>query len=126
MAKKRNAGRLPKYDPRETDARLSADLRSALKEKLSLFELIELEKQLRRDAEARAKQTCAETFELTALIFFRVLHDRFGFGSKRKADFWDVAKSYFEDVAEKRLTIDELRSTVREDGIEINWGDFNG
>lgn len=35
-----------------------------------------------------------------------------------------MAKSYFEDISEKRLTIDELRSTVREDGIEINWGDL--
>lgn len=34
MAKKRNAGRLPKYDPRETNAALSADLRDALHEKL--------------------------------------------------------------------------------------------
>lgn len=124
MARKRNAGRLPKYDPRETDARLSVDLRAALKEKLSLAELIELEKQLRRDAEKSAKKISSEVFELSILIFFRVLHDRYGFGSKRKAEFWSVAKSYFEDVAEKRLTMDELRSTVREDGIEINWEDY--
>lgn len=69
MAQKRNAGRLPKYDPRETDARLSVDLRAALKEKLTLAELIELEKQLRRDAEKSAKKISSETFSLSILIF---------------------------------------------------------
>lgn len=126
MAQKRNAGRLPKYDPRETDARLSVDLRAALKEKLSLAELIELEKQLRRDAERSAKKISSEMFELSILIFFRVLHDRYGFGSKRKIDFWNTAKSYFEDVTEGRLTLDEMRSVAKDDGIEINWEDFNG
>ena len=124
MAQKRNAGRLPKYDPRETDARLSVDLRAALKEKLSLAELIELEKQLRRDAEKSAKKISSEMFELSILIFFRVLHDRYGFGSKRKVDFWNVAKSYFEDVIEGRLTLGEMRNVAKDDGIEINWEDF--
>lgn len=121
MAQKRNAGRLPKYDPRETDARLSVDLRAALKEKLSLAELIELEKQLRRDAERSAKKISSEMFELSILIFFRVLHDRYGFGSKRKAEFWDMAKSYFGDITEGRLTLDEMRNVAKDDGIEINW-----
>lgn len=122
MPKKRNAGRLPKYDPRETDARISADLRSALKQKLTLAELIELEKQLRREAEEEQRRNVGDSVELTMLICFRVLHDRYGFGGKRKREFWEIANSYFADVAEGLLTLDELRKTVKSDGIEINYG----
>lgn len=122
----RKENRLPIYDPRKTDAKLSIDLRAALKEKLSLAELVELEKQLRRADEEVRKKTMGETFRLTCFVFFRVLHDRFGFGDRRKASFWDAAKEYFDDVIAGRITPEEIGRTVEADGIRIEWGDYTG
>lgn len=126
MAKKRNAGRLPVYDPRATDARLSVDLLAALEEKLNLAELIELEKQLRKSDHEIRRKTCNETFELTILIAFRVLNDRFGFGRERRARFWDTVKSYADDVIAGRVKLEELRRMSEDEGFKIEWEGEDG
>lgn len=121
MAQKRNAGRLPKYDPRETDARLSVDLRAALKEKLSLAELIELEKQLRKSLQDAEERACKASFMVAFALTFRVLHDRFWFGKKRKLRYWDTVSSYLDDFNNGLITLPEMLKTVEADGIKMTW-----
>lgn len=116
MPKKRNAGKLPVYDPQEL-GRIAEDLHDRLKAKLSLKDLIDLEKQLRR--EKQADQIAAT--ELAIHICLRILGDRYRFGIKRKTAFLDLVKEYYEDVGAGRLTLGELKRTQETDGLDLNF-----
>lgn len=109
------------YDPRETDAKLSPDLRAALKSRLSLAELVELEKQLRTSLHDAEEKACRASFMVAFALTFRVLHDRFGFGKKRKLRYWDTVSSYLDDFNEGRITLAEMLKTVEADGITMTW-----
>ena len=101
------------YDPVYTDG-LTDDLRHTLKTKLTLPELIELEKQLRRCVEETAKWA----------VTLRVLHDRFAFGAGRKKKLYDACLDYLRDIQEGRLTLKEMLDTLEhEDGIRLTWED---
>lgn len=130
MAKSKHRGKrpqkLPTYDPRETDAALSEDLRQALKESLSLAQLIEMEKQLRRSLEvATTKATDAAAEEACMRCFatiFRVLVDRFGFGKKRLRTLFDACGEYLTDISDGRITTQEIVDCLRnEDKIDLGW-----
>ena len=134
MARKRNAGRLPKYDPRETNAALSAELRDALHEKLTLQQLCELEKQLRRSLETSCRKAAVlateEAYKRSFAVVFRVLRDRHGYGHKRLKRLFEDCLDYIHDIDEGRISTKEMLVCLEnEDGIRITWnvkGDFNG
>lgn len=134
MAQKRNVGRLPKYDPRETNAALSAELRDALHEKLTLQQLCELEKQLRRSLETSCRKAAVlateEAYKRSFAVVFRVLRDRHGYGHKRLRQLFDDCLEYIHDIDAGRMTTREMLDCLEnEDGIKITWnvmGDING
>lgn len=130
MAKSKHRGKrpqkLPTYDPRETDAALSEDLRQALKASLSLAQLIEMEKQLRRSLEVAtkiaAKAATEEAYKRSFACIFRVLKDRFGFGKTRLRSLFEACLDYIHDVDEGLYTTEEmLQCLENEDGIRITW-----
>ncbi len=114
------------YNPVYTDKITKAELREALKEKLSLPELIELEKQMRRMAEdtgiESAKRATEEAYERQFAVMMRVLKDRFGFGHTRLHRLWDMCLEYIHDIDDGLLsTKDMLQCLENEDGIRIRW-----
>ena len=116
----------PNYDPRETDAALSADLRDALKSALTLQQLCELEKQLRRSLETATKKAAKgateEAYKRSFACVFRVLRDRFGFGHQRLRTLFEACLDYIHDCDEGRITTKEMLDCLEnEDGIKITW-----
>jgi len=114
------------YNPVYTDKITKAELWEALKEKLSLPELIELEKQMRRMAEdtgiESAKRATEEAYERQFAVMMRVLRDRFGFGKSRLRRLWEACLDYIHDIDDNRITTQEMLDTLeREDGIRITW-----
>lgn len=114
------------YNPVYTDKITKTELREVLKEKLSLPELIELEKQMRRMAEdtsmAAAKRATEEAYERQFAVMMRVMRDRFGFGRKRLRRLWDMCLEYIHDIDDGLLSTEEmLRCLENEDGIRIRW-----
>ena len=81
------------YDPVYTDG-LTPDLRSVLKAKMTLPELVELEKQLRQSVEKTAKRATFDTHKTTWAVVLRVLHDRFGFEAEDKMKLYDGCMDY--------------------------------
>ncbi len=116
----------PVYAPVYTDQLAPPELRAALKEKLSLQELIELEKQVRKLVEdasmkASAKAT-EEAYERQFAVMMRVMRDRFGFGRKRLRHLWEMCLEYIHDIDDHLLTTKEMLDTLeREDGIRLSW-----
>lgn len=130
MAKSKHRPRRPQkpltYDPRETDAALSEDLRQVLKANLSLAQLIELEKQLRRSMETAltkaVDETGREAYMRCFSTIFRVLVDRYGFGKKRLRDLYDGCLEYLQDIADGRITTQEMVDCLRNsDKIDLVW-----
>lgn len=109
------------YDPVYTDG-LTPDLRASLKAKLTLPELIELEKQLRRAVEQTARRATFDTHKCTWAVCLRVLHDRFGFESEQKKQLYDWSIEYLKDIQDGRLTLQEMLDTLEHsDGIRLTW-----
>ena len=109
------------YDPVYTDG-LTLDLRHTLKTKLDLRELIELEKQLRKTVEATAHTATIECHKTTWAVVLRVLHDRFGFEQEDKLRLYNLCTEYLRDIAEGRLTLQEMMDRLlNEDGIRISY-----
>ena len=130
MAKSKHPRKRPpkpiRYDPRETDAALSEDLRVALKSALTLQQLITMEAQLRKaveNATERAVESAVEeAYKRFTACIFRVLRDRFGFGKQRLRKLFDSIMEYMEDVEAGRLTTQEMLDCLKtEDGIESTW-----
>lgn len=111
------------YDPVYTDG-LTDDLRAALKSKLTLPELIELEKQLRKAVEQTARRATFDTHKTCWAVTLRVLHDRFGFESADKKRLYDESMDYLKDIRDKRITLQEMLDTLfNEDGINLVYDD---
>ena len=111
------------YDPVYTDG-LTENLRAVLKSKLTLKELIELEKQLRKAVERTARRATFDTHKVTWAVCLRVLHDRFGFESEQKKALYDGALDYLKDIQDGRLTVKEMLDTLEnEDGVRLKWTD---
>lgn len=109
------------YDPVYTDG-LTVDLRHTLKVKLTLAELIELEKQLRKTVEVTAQDATINTHKTTWAVVLRVLHDRFGFEVEDKKKLYDLCTEYLHDIAEGRLSLNDMMNTLlHEDGIAITY-----
>lgn len=110
-----------KYDPKYTDG-LTPDLRHTLKTKLSLPELVELEKQLRGTVEATAHDATISCHKTTWAVVLRVLHDRFGFEQEDKLKLYNASLEYLQDIAEGILSLDDMISTLlNEDGIRLSY-----
>lgn len=111
------------YDPVYTDG-LTDDLRAALKSKLTLKELIDLELQLRKAVEQTARRATFDTHKTTWAVVLRVLHDRFGFEAEQKKMLYDLSLEYLKDIQDGRLTIKEMLDTLENsDGIRLTWTD---
>ena len=111
------------YDPVYTDG-LTPDIRAALKSRLTLPELIELEKQLRKAVETASRRATFDTHKTTWAVCLRVLHDRFGFEAADKKRLYDSSMEYLEDIRDKRITLQEMLDTLyNEDGINLTWED---
>ena len=111
------------YDPVYTDG-LTDDLRHALKTKLTIPELIDLEAQLRKAVEQTARRATFDTHKTTWAVVLRVLHDRFGFEAEDKRRLYDASMEYLVDIREKRITLQEMLDTLyNEDGILLSWED---
>ena len=111
------------YDPVYTDG-LTENLRNALKAKLTLKELIDLELQLRKAVEITAKRATFDTHKTTWAVTLRVLHDRFGFEAEDKRKLYDASLEYLKDIRDKRLTLQEMLDTLEHsDGIRLTWED---
>lgn len=116
------------YDPVYTQG-LTDDLRHTLKTKLTLPELIELEKQLRMCVKETAEKATIDTHQTTWAVVLRVLHDRFGFETEQKKALYDACTDYLHDIAEGLLSIkDILDALENEDGVRITYsgGDADG
>lgn len=128
--KKHGSGKVPKpkpqfpvYDPFYTDG-LTPDLRKAVKAKLSITELVELEKQLRRIVEHTQREATFNTHKTTWAVTLRVLHDRFGFEAEDKKLLYDTCLEYLKDIQDGRLTLKEMLDTLEnDDGIRLLWTD---
>lgn len=111
------------YDPVYTDG-LTENLRNALKAKLTLKELIDLELQLRKAVEQTARRATFDTHKTTWAVVLRVLHDRFGFEAEDKRKLYDSCLEYLKDIRDKRITLQEMLDTLyNEDGILLSWDD---
>ena len=111
------------YDPVYTDG-LTDNLRNALKTKLTLKELIDLELQLRKAVEQTARRATFDCHKTTWAVVLRVLHDRFGFESDDKKKLYDASLEYLKDIRDKRLTLQEMLDTLEHsDGIRLTWED---
>ena len=111
------------YDPVYTDG-LTDDLRAALKAKLTLPELIELEKQLRKVVEDTRRKATFDTHKTAWAVVLRVLHDRFGFESEDKRRLYDESMEYLRDIRDQRITLKDMLDTLyNEDGISLSWED---
>ena len=111
------------YDPVYTDG-LTDDLRNALKAKLTLKELIDLELQLRKAVEVSARRATFDTHKCTWAVCLRVLHDRFGFESEQKKQLYDWSIEYLKDIRDGRLTLKEMLDTLEnEDNVRLVWDD---
>ena len=111
------------YDPVYTDG-LTDDLRHALKTKMTLKELIDLEAQLRKAVEITARRATFDTHKTTWAVVLRVLHDRFGFEAEDKKRLYEASMEYLEDIREKRITLQEMLDTLyNEDNIDLSWDD---
>lgn len=111
------------YDPVYTDG-LTENLRNALKAKLTLKELIDLELQLRKAVEQTARHATFDTHKTTWAVTLRVLHDRFGFEAEDKKRLYDASLEYLKDIRDKRITLQEMLDTLyNEDHINLSWDD---
>lgn len=111
------------YDPVYTDG-LTENLRNALKAKLTLKELIDLELQLRKAVEQTARRATFDTHKTTWAVTLRVLHDRFGFEAEDKRKLYDASLEYLKDIRDKRITLQEMLDTLEHsDGIRLTWED---
>lgn len=111
------------YDPVYTDG-LTENLRNALKAKLTLKELIDLELQLRKAVEQTARRATFDTHKTTWAVVLRVLHDRFGFEAEEKKRLYESCLEYLKDIRDKRITLQEMLDTLyNEDGILLSWDD---
>ena len=114
------------YNPVYTDRIDNDELRAALKEKLSLPELVALESQIRRISEdasmkASAKAT-EEAYERQFAVMMRVMRDRFAFGRVRLRRLWNACLEYIHEIDEGLLSTEEmLKCLENEDGIKITW-----
>lgn len=111
------------YDPVYTDG-LTDNLRNALKAKLTLKELVDLELQLRKAVEQTARRATFDTHKTTWAVVLRVLHDRFGFEAEEKKRLYESCLEYLKDIRDKRITLQEMLDTLyNEDGILLSWDD---
>lgn len=111
------------YDPVYTDG-LTDNLRNALKAKLTLKELVDLELQLRKAVEQTARRATFDTHKTTWAVVLRVLHDRFGFEAEDKKRLYESCLEYLKDIRDKRITLQEMLDTLyNEDGILLSWDD---
>lgn len=111
------------YDPVYTDG-LTENLRNALKAKLTLKELVDLELQLRKAVEQTARRATFDTHKTTWAVVLRVLHDRFGFEAEDKKRLYESCLEYLKDIRDKRITLQEMLDTLyNEDGIFLSWDD---
>ncbi len=111
------------YDPVYTDG-LTDNLRNALKAKLALKELIDLELQLRKAVEQTARRATFDTHKCTWAVVLRVLHDRFGFEAEDKKRLYDLSLDYLRDIGEGILTLQNMLDTLyNEDHIRLTWDD---
>ncbi|MBR4874134.1 MAG: hypothetical protein IKV50_09165 [Clostridia bacterium] len=114
------------YDPVYTDG-LTPDLRHILKSKLTLPELVELEKQLRRAVEETAKRATLDTHKAAWAVTLRVLHDRFGFEAEQKKALYDASMEYLKDISDGILSLQDMFDTLEnEDGICLTWEEDEG
>ena len=115
------------YDPHYTDG-LTPDLRHTLKTKLTLPELVELEKQLRNTVQATAQDATISCHKTTWAVVLRVLHDRFGFEQEEKLKLYEASMEYLKDIADGILSLQDMVDTLlNEDGIYLHYGeDDNG
>ena len=112
-----------KYDPHYTDG-LTPDLRHTLKTKLTLPELVELEKQLRNTVQATAHDATISCHKTTWAIVLRVLHDRFGFEQEEKLKLYEASTEYLKDIADGILSLQDMVDTLlNEDGIYLHYGE---
>lgn len=115
-----------KYDPHYTDG-LTPDLRHTLKTKLTLPELIELEKQLRNTVHATAHDATISCHKTTWAIVLRVLHDRFGFEQEDKLKLYETSLEYLQDIASGILSLQDMIDTLlNEDGICLHYDEIEG
>ena len=112
-----------KYDPHYTDG-LTPDLRHTLKTKLTLPELVELEKQLRNTVQATAQDATISCHKTTWAVVLRVLHDRFGFEQEDKLKLYEASMEYLKDIADGILSLQDMIDTLlNEDGIYLHYGE---
>lgn len=111
------------YDPQYTDG-LTPDLRHTLKTKLTLPELVELEKQLRNTVQATAHDATISCHKTTWAVVLRVLHDRFGFEQEEKLKLYEASTEYLKDIADGILSLQDMVDTLlNEDGIYLHYGE---
>lgn len=114
------------YNPVNTRKALTEELWAALKEKLTLAQLVELERQISRMVETAVERAAHDAIDATYqrhwACTIRVLRDRFGWGHERILRLWAASMDYIADIEEGRITPDEMLQTLEaEDRIKLHW-----
>lgn len=112
--------------PRERPYVSNLELRGALAEKLDERELNALEKEIRTAVEIACERAVQDTIRAVFIrhwaITIRVLADRFGFEQQQLMDLYQQWSDYLIDIAEDRITVDEMLSIMeRDDSIRFVW-----
>lgn len=112
--------------PHERPYVSNLDLREALAEKLTDRELNALEKQIRTAVEIATERAVYDTITATFVrhwaVLIRVMRDRFGWGQQRLMRLYDLCKDYLVDIAEGRITVEEMLAVIEhDDDIRILW-----
>lgn len=112
--------------PRERPYVSNLELREALAEKLTERELNALEKQITTVVEIATERAVYDTITATFVrhwaVLTRVMRDRFGWGQTRLLRLYDLCKDYLVDIAENRITVEEMLAVIEhDDNIRILW-----
>lgn len=94
--------------------------KKATKEDFANYALKVLNKNMAMHMNDLRKKDLEEIFSGFLALFCLVLHDKFGFGKKRLTVVVSYAVEMFNDVADGRLTFDDMREAIfRETGIKL-------
>lgn len=112
--------------PHERPYVSNLELRHALEEKLSERELNALEKQITTAVQIATERAVYDTITATFVrhwaVLIRVMRDRFGWGQQRLLRLYDLCKDYLVDIAEERITVEEMLAVIEhDDDIRILW-----
>ncbi len=98
------------------------ELSEALRDKFTLDELRELQREIDVIVEQERAKATEEAYKRQFAVMMRVLRDRFAWGSTRLHRLWADCLEYVHDIDAGHMTTQEMLDCLEhEDGICITW-----